>query len=100
MFISRMTEHLVERPVTETDELNYEVPTYKKKKKKLIYLVMQDRTMYQQNDFNIIEATMLGYTQDSTIQEGYLIDKTFKVVKVIPHRRGYVLYLEAAQNGF
>ena len=94
-----MREYLVEKPVTITDELNFETNDYKSCGKKLIYLVLQDRSVYKQNEFAFKEITMVGYTKDATIQEGYLIDKKYKVEKVIPHRDSFILYLNGIENG-
>lgn len=99
MFYGRQTEHRVEKPVYETDELGYETVSYKPFGKCLIYIVEQDRSTYKANDFDLVTSTVVGYTDDKRIQANYRVDGKYVVTNAFPHKLGSVLYMEGIEDG-
>jgi hypothetical protein len=94
-----MAEHKVEAPAYLTDKFNHQRATYVPKGVALAHIVMQDRSAQTSNELSTITTTLVAYTNDSRIKEGWRIDGRYMVQSVIPHRTVTVLYLKEVEDG-
>lgn len=99
MFESRKEEYAVASPLIETDDYNYGSREYKPEGTASIYIVVQDRTLINNNDLNLYQATLVGYTDDNRIEKNWLVDNRYVVISTLPHRNQTVLYLREFTNG-
>lgn len=99
MFEGRKETFKVSRPVRESDSLGYEYTDYVKAGSINAYMVLEDRSTYQANDLRLMVSALVAYTDSDIVREGWLLDGKYKVVKRLPHRRQWVLYLEEVDDG-
>lgn len=99
MFYGRMEEFAVASPQYTKDRYNHSSITYQDEGTANIYIVVEDRTAYSNNDLNLYTATLVGYTKDVRIQRNWQIDGKYKVISTMPHRTSTTLYLEEIQDG-
>lgn len=94
-----MAEHRIAMPAYFTDAYNYQRVEYVDKGKALIHIVLQDRSSQTSNELDTITSSLVGYTNDKRLREGWMVDGRYVVKSVIPHRTVTVLYLEEVEDG-
>ena len=94
MFESRKKEYVVASPQEVKDKYNYSKTTYVPQGTAKIYIVVQDRTLSNSNDLDIYTATLVGYTDDMSIDKNWQIDGKYIVTSTMPHRTENILYLK------
>lgn len=99
MFYGRMEEYTIARPQYTKDRFNHSTVTYSNEGAALIHIVVEDRAETNNNDLNLYTGTLVGYTQNKTIERNWKIGENYIVTSVIPHKNLNVLYLEDIQNG-
>ena len=99
MFEGRKQTYSVESPIYTKDAYNYDKKSYEDQGTARIYIVVEDRTQQNVNDFDLYEGTLVGYTDDTSIGKGWRIDGKYIVKSVLPHRTGLVLYLKEYEDG-
>jgi hypothetical protein len=92
MFISRMIDTDVYKPITARDEYNFEYANYEACGKSPVYLTNQSVEEYAANDLELTETNYVGYTTDRNISKGWLVGNA-KVNYVMPGRNYNTLYL-------
>lgn len=99
MFYGKEKEYTIERPEIVKDAYNHETANYISEGTAKIHIVVQDRSTIKANDLDTYKSTMVGYTRNNNIQEGWRIGGRYTVTSTMPHRNMNVLYLEAFDNG-
>ena len=99
MYDSRKQEYIVESQQIVNDSFNYGKPTYVSQGTAKIYIVVQDRTLANNNDLDLYAATLVGYTDDARIDKNWRIDGKYVVVSKMPHRTENILYMKEYTNG-
>lgn len=121
MFESRKQEYTIANPTVKYDDYNYAYLDYEttsapsqqetqgqegaqssetpSEATARIYIVVEDRTLQSNNDLNLYEGTLVGYTDNLEIDKNWLIDGKYVVTSTLPHRDGQVLYLKEYSNG-
>lgn len=99
MFYGKMEEHKLYKPIYEIDECGERTTTYKQAGTARMFISVQDRSYYSGNDLNLLTSTLVGYTENTKIQENWKIDMLYVVESVIPHRQGCYVYLKKIEDG-
>lgn len=101
MFYGRMRDYKIERPVETKDRYNHTHYDYQDQGTAFIYITEQDRTMMTNNDLDLLRFTLIAYTYNKQIKEGWRIDSKYIVksrIQTSPTAQ-VVLYLEAIEDG-
>lgn len=99
MFYGKEKEYTIARPEIVKDAYNHETASFVPVGTALIHLVIQDRSMVKVNQLQAYKGTLVGYTRDMRIQQGWKIGTRFIVKSTMPHRNMNILYLEVFEDG-
>lgn len=99
MFYGRMEEYPLESPAYLTDAYNHSRITWQDHGTIRAFIVLQDKTPKTTNDTNVFASSLVGYTQDLRVKEGWRIGGKFVVKSVTRHRMDQILYLEEVTDG-
>lgn len=100
MFYGRMREYDIERPKYEKDKFGYPKTEYLNIGKERLYITIQDRTMININDLDLITGQYVAFADGGCqIRENDRIDGRFIVKSVVQFRSCVVLYLRTYEDG-
>ncbi len=99
MYYGREKTYTVASPSYSKDGYMRNVTTYVDEGEANIYIVVQDRSMINNNELKVYGATLVGYTRDNRIEKGWKIDDKYIVTSTMPHRNITILYLQENKDG-
>lgn len=99
MFYGKENNYTIASPQYSKDEYKKTITTYRDEGLAKIHIVVQDRSMINNNELMIYGTTLVGYTRDMRIDKGWKIDDRYIVKSTVPHRMYSILYLQENENG-
>lgn len=97
MFRSRMVEHQVQEPITQTDGLGFAFDDYDEPRAVPIYVTTPTQSTFAQNEFLAPRYDAVGFSLED-LPQGSLIDGEFTVEASRPHK-GFEWVLELRRIG-
>ena len=93
MFVGRAKYYSLEKPVKSNDMTGFSISSWEKQDDIAAYIVKKTTTKYRTNELDLVESSLVAYTQDSRPEKGWRIGGNMIVDYVSNTKSGYALSL-------